>query len=134
VIHDFGVVWQERGLLLSGLANTVLLSVLASLCALLLGALLSTLLMHRVRGVARVARAFVDAMRCTPFLLFAYIVYYGLPSMGLRFDNWGAGLSALAIYHTAYMAEILRGAWASQPRAPIEAGVCGCFAASCCRR
>jgi polar amino acid transport system permease protein len=122
VIHDFGVVWGERALLLSGLLNTVLLAVLAGLVALICGALLSTVLMQRLRGVASATQVIVDALRCTPFLLFAYIVYYGLPSVGLRFDNWSAGLAALGIYHTAYMAEILRGAWASQPRAPIEAG------------
>ena len=51
-------------------------------------------------------------MRCVPFLLFAYIVYYGLPSFGIRFTNWTAGLVALTLYNTAYMAELLRGAWA----------------------
>jgi len=125
VIHDFGVVWGERGLLLSGLRNTVLLSVLAGVCALVLGSLLTPLLMPARNAAARVpttlARVLVDVMRCTPFLLFAYIVYYGLPSLGLRLDNWGAGLLALIVYHTAYMAEILRGAWAAMPRAPVEA-------------
>ena len=42
MIHDFGIVWTERSLMLSGLANTVILSVLAAICALLLGALLAT--------------------------------------------------------------------------------------------
>jgi polar amino acid transport system permease protein len=121
--HDFGVVWGERGLLLSGLVNTIVLSVLAGLCALALGALLSTVLMRRQPALVLGARVFVDAARCTPFLLFAYIVYYGLPSLGVRFDNWGAGLAALIVYHTAYMAEILRGAWDAQPREPIEAGL-----------
>lgn len=123
MIHDFAVVWGERGLLLSGLQNTVLLSVVAALCALPLGALLSSMLMHRARGPAAAARVFIDAMRCTPFLLFAYILYYGLPSLGVRFDNWGASLAALIIYHTAYMAEILGAAWAAQPRPPVEAGL-----------
>lgn len=122
MIQDFVVVWGERSLLLSGLGNTVMLSMLAGVCALALGALMTPLLMHAGRPSAKVARVFVDAMRCTPFLLFAYIVYYGLPSLGLRLDNWGAGLAALIVYHAAYMAEILRGAWAAQPRAPIEAG------------
>jgi polar amino acid transport system permease protein len=122
MIREFGIVWSERSLLLSGLVNTMLLSVLAGLCALALGVLLSTLLMHRARFLSQTARAFVDAARCTPFLLFVYIVYYGLPSVGVRFDNWGAGLAALIVYHTAYMAEILRGAWMAQPREPIEAG------------
>lgn len=120
--HDFGIVWSERGLLLSGMANTVVLSVLAGLCALVLGAMLSTLLAGRKRAPALAARAFVDTMRCTPFLLFSYIIYYGLPSLGVRLDNWGAGLAALTIYHTAYLGEILRSAWVAQPREPIEAG------------
>ncbi len=122
MIDGFGIVWAERGLMLSGLANTVLLSVLSGAFALLLGALLTPLLMRRSRWVAAPARVFVDAARCTPFLLFAYIVYYGLPSLGVRFDNWGAGLVALIVYHTAYMAEILRGAWTAMPSAPLEAG------------
>lgn len=122
MIGGFGIVWGERGLLFSGLANTVLLSMIAGLCSLLLGALLSTLLTRPDGMPMRSARVFVDAMRCTPFLLFAYIVYYGLPSLGLRFDNWQAGLAALTVYHTAYMGEVLRAAWMAQPRAPIEAG------------
>jgi polar amino acid transport system permease protein len=122
MISGFAIVWSERSLMLSGLANTVVLSVLAGLCSLLLGALLSTQL-TRPRGVLmQAARVFVDTMRCTPFLLFAYIVYYGLPSIGLRFDNWQAGLAALTVYHTAYMGEVLRASWLAQPRAPIEAG------------
>src|SRR5260370_34224872 len=83
-------------------------------------------LMSKQRWLARTAGSFVDAMRCVPFLLFAYIVYYGFPSLGFRLDNWTSGLLALTIYNAAYMAEILRGAWVAQPREPIEAGIaCG---------
>ena len=123
MMRDFAIVWSERSLLLSGLGNTVLLSVLAGLAALVLGALLSTLLMSPRRMLSLPATWLVDLARCTPFLLFAYIVYYGLPSLGLQFDAWSSGLFALTVYHAAYMAEILRAAWATQPRAPIEAGV-----------
>jgi polar amino acid transport system permease protein len=123
MIHDFGIVWSERALLLSGLANTPSLSTLAAIAALVLGVMLTPALMSRRRPVVIAARTFVDGMRCVPFLLFAYIVYYGLPSLGLRLDNWSSGLAALIIYNTAYMAEILRGAWQSQPREPIEAGI-----------
>jgi polar amino acid transport system permease protein len=122
VIQDFLVVWGERGLLVSGLGNTVLLALLAGIGSLVLGALLSTVLMMKAKAPSLALRVLVDGLRCTPFLLFAYILYYGLPSLGINFDNWGASLTALTLYHTAYMAEILRGAWASQPKAPIEAG------------
>jgi polar amino acid transport system permease protein len=122
MIHDFGIVWSERSLLLSGLGNTTILSILSATAALLLGFILTPALMSKQTWLAWIARGFVDGMRCVPFLLFAYIVYYGLPSLGLRLDNWTSGLAALAIYNAAYMAEILRGAWAAQPREPIEAG------------
>ena len=120
---DFATVWAERALLLSGLGNTVILSLLSALAALVLGAMLSSLLMSARPWFCAPAKVFVDAARCTPFLLFAYIVYYGLPSFGVQLDAWSAGLLALTVYHAGYMAEILRAAWAAQPRAPIEAGV-----------
>jgi polar amino acid transport system permease protein len=123
MIHDFGIVWSERDLLLSGLGNTTILSVLSSVAALLIAFALTPALTARQRLLGWTARGFVDGMRCVPFLLFAYIVYYGLPSLGIRLDNWTSGLVALTIYNAAYMAEILRGAWAAQPREPIEAGV-----------
>jgi polar amino acid transport system permease protein len=122
MIRDFAIVWSERNLLLSGLGNTTILSLLSAIAALLIGSVLTPALMARRRSVGWIARIFVDGMRCVPFLLFAYIVYYGLPSLGIRLDNWTSGLVALTIYNAAYMAEILRGAWAAQPREPIEAG------------
>jgi polar amino acid transport system permease protein len=120
--HDFLIVWHERDLLFSGLTNTVALSLVSTIAALVLGALLSISLMSPRAGARVAATGFVDAMRCIPFLLFAYIVYYGLPSLGLHLGNWSAGLLALTLYNTAYMAEILRGAWATQPPDPIDAG------------
>jgi polar amino acid transport system permease protein len=123
MIRDFGIVWSERSLLLSGLANTAILSTLSAIVALLLGFVLTPALMSKQPVVSGITRVFVDGMRCVPFLLFAYIIYYGLPSLGLRLDNWTSGLAALTIYNAAYMAEILRGAWVVQPREPIEAGV-----------
>jgi len=122
-VNGLEIVWSERALMLSGLGNTVVLSVLGMAASLFLGALLTPVLVSRRRVPAFVALRFVDLMRCTPFLLLAYIVYYGLPSIGLRFDNWSAGLFALVLYNSAYMAEILRGAWMAQPREPIEAGL-----------
>src|SRR6201988_933201 len=123
MIHDFGIVWSERDLLLTGLGNTTILSVLSARAALLIGFILTPALMSKQRWLARILRGVVDGMRCVPFLLFAYIVYYGLPSLGIRLNNWTSGLVALTIYNAAYMAEILRGAWTAPPREPIEAGV-----------
>jgi polar amino acid transport system permease protein len=115
------VVWQHRDAMLSGLLTTMWISALAAIASLILGALLAMVLMSRRRPIVRIATTFIDAMRCVPFLLLAYIVYYGLPSLGLTLDNWTAGLASLILYNTGYMAELLVGAWRSLPIETIEA-------------
>ncbi len=122
MIAEFAVVWTQRALLWDGFLTTIWISVIASAGALGFGALLSTGLMSQRAAVARLAAVLVDAMRCVPFLLFAYIIYYGLPSLGLRLGNLSSGLLALVIYHMAYMAELLRAAWVGLPAETIEAG------------
>lgn len=89
--------------------------------ALLLGTLVAAGLMSQLRAVQRPTQWLVDGMRCVPFLLLAYIVYYGLPEIGIRFENWTAGLCALALYNAAYIGEILRSGWAGLPRGQIDA-------------
>ena len=116
------ILWQHRDLLVDGFLTTLWLAALSAVVSLALGSLLAMALMARRPLVARASSALVDAMRCVPFLLFAYIIYYGLPSIGLRFSNWSSGLFALIVYNTAYMAELLRGAWRGLPVEMIEAG------------
>ena len=122
MLHQFGIVWQARELMLAGCVQTVWLAAVSAAASLALGALLATGLMSRRAGISRACGVLVDAMRCVPFLLFAYIIYYGLPSVGLDFNAWQSGLLALVVYNTAYMAELIRGAWRSLPAETIEAG------------
>ncbi len=122
MMEEFLTVWEHRGLLLDGFGQTILIALVSAAAALVLGALLSIALMSARPGIARPATALVDTMRCVPFLLFAYLIYYGLPSLGLRLSSWVAGLLALVMYHMAYMAELLRGAWRQLPAETIEAG------------
>jgi polar amino acid transport system permease protein len=122
VTSDLAVVWAHRDVLVDGLSNTVVLSTLAAAGAFVLGVGLSALLVQPARAVSGAATWLVDAFRCTPFLLVAYLVYYGLPSLGLRIDNWNSGLLALTAYHAAYVGELLAGSWRALPREPIEAG------------
>jgi polar amino acid transport system permease protein len=64
----------------------------------------------------------IDLMRCVPFMLFCYMIYYGLPSCGIVIGNLTAGIVALTLYNAAYIAELLRGGYAALPRDGIEAG------------
>src|SRR3546814_14085883 len=59
-------------------------------------------------------------MRMLPFLIFVYLLYYGLPSVGVKLEAWTAGLIGLIVYHAAYVAEILRGGWDQLPTGQTE--------------
>jgi polar amino acid transport system permease protein len=120
--RDIAVVWQHRDVLIEGFLRTVLLTIITTMAALALGAILAAMMQSRFRLLFRIVQLFVDTMRCVPFLLFAYLLYYGLPVFGIRMSSWSTGLFALIVYSSAYMAEIFRGAWAELPRDWIEAG------------
>ena len=130
MIYGFAVVWEHVDRLINGLINTVILSVLSAIAALILGSLVAILLMSSNRAVAFCVQGMVDLMRCVPFLMLIYLVYYGLPHFGLNLDNWTSGLGALVLYNTAYMAEILRGIWRRLPKETIEAATAFGFAGS----
>ena len=130
MIYGFAVVWEHVDRLINGLINTVILSVLSAIVALILGSLVAILLMSSNRAVALCVQGMVDLMRCVPFLMLIYLVYYGLPHFGLNLDNWTSGLGALVLYNTAYMAEILRGIWRRLRKETIEAATAFGFAGS----
>jgi polar amino acid transport system permease protein len=120
VIHNFGRVLAHWDSFLVGFLNTVWLSVTAAVVSLVLAALLTLPLMAHQRPVRLATRSLVDGVRCIPFLLLAYLIYYCLPAVGVRFDSWTAGLLTLILYNTAYFAEILRGAWSHLPHEQEE--------------
>ena len=117
---DLEIVIQEWPRLASGFGNTVLLFGISSVGAFLLGALLVGPLRSRNKIVRMGLHAFVDGMRMLPFLIFVYLLYYGLPTFGVKLDAWTAGLLGLIIYHCAYVAEIFRGAWDQLPVGQTE--------------
>jgi His/Glu/Gln/Arg/opine family amino acid ABC transporter permease subunit len=63
----------------------------------------------RVPVAQRLVALYVSAMRGTPLLVQVFIVYYGLPSIGIEFSPITAGILALTLNVAAYMSESLRG-------------------------
>ncbi len=119
-MNEWQIIWEARDALAAGFLNTLVLFVVASVLAFLLGCVMLLGLEQR-GGLASSLRTFINLMRMLPFLILAYLLYYGLPSLGLRLSAWSAGLLALVIYHAAYFAEILRGARLVLPEGLVEA-------------
>jgi len=57
-----------------------------------------------------VGRAYVSLMRGTPLLVQIFVVYYGLPSIGISLDPTTAGIMTLTLNTGAYLSESMRGA------------------------
>lgn len=117
------ILWQQRGQFAAGLGNTLLLFII-SLCFALLIGVLSVYISEGKKNPAKAAWLWgVDIMRTLPFLIFAYLLYYGLPAADIRLSAWTAGLIALSLYHGAYFAEIFRGARSTLERGQIDAAL-----------
>lgn len=115
------VVWESRDVFLWGAANTLSLVLGCLLLSIPLGILGAILLTEAPKPLRRLMAEIVDLLRCVPFLLLAYVVYYGLPELGLRLTSWWAGLASLTVYTTAYLVEIFRAAFLAVARDNIEA-------------
>ena len=117
---DWEIVLNEWPRLASGFGTTLLLFGLSTVGAFLLGVLIVGPLRSGSKIVRLALHSYVDGMRMLPFLIFVYLLYYGLPTFGVRLDAWTAGLLGLIIYHSAYVAEIFRGAWDQLPFGQTE--------------
>lgn len=114
-------IWSLRAEVLQAFGSTILLTLVGGVCALAAGLLLALTAMSRRRTVQRAVTVYIDTMRCVPFLLFVYLLYFGLPTLGFRLSNWEAGALAILMYHSAYMAELLRASIRQLPGDIVEA-------------
>lgn len=118
----FNVLAPYTGEILRGIALTLQLTCLTMAIALVIGLFVALARMSR-NGVLRgLATVYVEAIRNTPLLVQLFIVFFGLPSIGIRFDAYVAAVIGLSINVGAYAGEILRAGIESVRPSQIEAG------------
>jgi polar amino acid transport system permease protein len=122
-VFQFGVVWQNIGSLLGGAWLTVELSAVAMVLGLLVGILGALGKTSGPRPLRRAIGVYVEVIRNTPFLVQLFVIYLGLPTLGLRLTANQAALAALTINLGAYTIEIVRAGIEAIPRGQIEAGL-----------
>jgi His/Glu/Gln/Arg/opine family amino acid ABC transporter permease subunit len=67
------------------------------------------------------ARAYISVIRGTPLLVQLFIVFYGLPDVGIKLPGFLAACIALSLNVGGYAAEIIRASILSVPRGQLEA-------------
>ncbi|WP_277183647.1 amino acid ABC transporter permease [Caballeronia sp. BR00000012568055] len=100
---------------------TLEVSVLAAIVGMIAGFALNAIRLALGRPFALVYGAFVWLVRGTPYLSQLVIVYFRLPVIGLTLSAIEATILSLALYSSAYFAELFRAAWGSVPRGQLEA-------------
>lgn len=107
--------------LLKGAYFTVGLSLGGMFFGLLLGFGLALMRLSSLKVLSWTARVYVSFFRGTPLLVQLFVIYYGLPQLGLELDPLPAALIGLSLNMAAYACEILRAAISSIDRGQWEA-------------
>jgi His/Glu/Gln/Arg/opine family amino acid ABC transporter permease subunit len=117
------LVYDAATLILSGMPIVIVLMVSAFFPALALGIIGGLMGASKSRLLRIVAGIYVYIFRSVPFLMFIFLVYYGLPYYGIDIGPVTTAIIALALSHGAYMTEIIRGGLLGFDKGQNEAAV-----------
>ena len=111
-------------ILLPGLRMTIPLTVIAFALAMVIATVVALIQFAHVKVLTPLARFYIWVIRGTPLLVQLFVVFYGLPNLGIYLDAFPAAVLVFSINEGAYCAETMRGALESVPVGQIEAGYC----------
>lgn len=121
---DWHVVIGNAGPLLQGLANTLHITIVATIIGALGGMVLCMMRLARSSWLSGAARSYITFFRVTPELALIFWAYFCLPPLfGLMMSGWLSGTLALGLVAAAYFAEIYRSGIESIARGQWEAGM-----------
>lgn len=120
LVELLGMAWP---FLLQGTMYTVLFAAVSMVLGLILGFSVAVVRVTKVPVVSQIAAVYVSAFRGTPLLVQIFVLYYGLPSVGIEFTPVTAGILALTLNVAAYLSESMRGAILGIDKGQWEAGL-----------
>jgi len=118
---DFSVIIKNLPLFLKGVFLTVEISFFAIIIGLCIGILAAVARSSRFKILNLIAAAYVEVFRNTPLLIQIFIIFFGLPSIGIKLSPYISGLTALVLYVGAYNTEVIRAGLEAIPRGQTEA-------------
>jgi cystine transport system permease protein len=109
-------------MLSGGLTGTIPLSLASFVLGLALALVIALMRISGQPVLSAIARAYVSIIRGTPLLVQLFLIFYGLPSIGVTIDPWPSAIIAFSLNVAGYAAEILRASILSVPKGQWEAG------------
>lgn len=120
---NFRSVFNNMDHLLEGAFLTIQLATMTMVLGTIFGTMGAISKIWGPRPIKILITIYVDFIRNTPFLVQLFIIFFGLPSIGLRLSANEAAIFGLTIYSSAYVVEIMRAGLQSIPKSQIEAGL-----------
>ncbi len=111
-------------ILLPGLTATIPLTVISFSIAMVIAVIVALIQFANVRFLKGLCRFYIWVIRGTPLLVQLFVVFYGLPRVGVVIDPFPAAVIVFSINEGAYSAEVVRAALEAVPSGQIEAGYC----------
>ena len=108
--------------LAQGLSYTVIVTLVCSATGLVIGLMLASLRRLEILGLNLVIDIYTYIFRGVPVLVLLFMVYFGLPSIGIKVPPLMAMALSLGLVTSAYLAEVFRGAFNSVNPVEILAG------------
>lgn len=127
-------------ILIPGLTMTIPLTAISFTLALLIAVVVALVQFADIRVLKQIARFYVWVVRGTPLLVQLFIVFYGLPGIGLVLDPFPAAVIVFSLNEGAYAAETIRAALEAVPRGRLKRDTawacptCRSCGALCCHR
>ncbi|MFA5313329.1 MAG: amino acid ABC transporter permease [Methanomassiliicoccales archaeon] len=118
---DWSVIPENFWFLMDGAKLTLIIAIIAILFGFAGGLLLGMARISKNRVVYGLSTGYIEAFRGTPLLVQIFLIYFGLPSLGMQFTPLIAGILALSLNSAAYQAEIFRAGVQSIPKGQMEA-------------
>ncbi len=107
-----------------GLLVTIPLTVISFALALIIAVVCAMIQIADIKGLKQIVRFYIWIIRGTPLLVQLYLVYFGLPDLGIALPAFPCAVAVFALNEGAYCAETVRAAIEAVPRGQMEAGYC----------
>lgn len=102
-------------ILLPGLTMTIPLTVISFTFAMIIAIAVAMVQFANIRVLKPIARFYIWVIRGTPLLVQLFVVFYGLPGIGILLDPFPAAVIVFSINEGAYCAETMRAALEAVP-------------------
>lgn len=108
-------------ILIPGIKVTFPLTLISFALSLVIGLILALVEVANIKGLKQIAYFYTWIFRGTPLIVQLFIIFFGLPSIGIMIDAFPAAVIAFGLNLGAYNGEVMRSAILAVPKAQYEA-------------